>query len=280
MPRNPASSTTSIGFPRFWGAVRALILISTAIYIMIVLLWALRQPWGAAVLAWGGLFPEAVLRHGWVWQLVTYGFVQLDPWNFLMTMLGVFFLGSAIQSRIGSRAFVELYFFSLFGAALIGCLAAWTGYVGAGQVLGAGAAVNAILMVFYMLNRDAPIMLMFVPIPIPVKYIVIFTAAIEGAYFLIYHYALFYLVLLLGLVMGYVWYRFLWRYSIASVFQQQASSVRNSYYRWKRERAKKKFQVYMRKHDEDPKQYFDEYGNFRPPDEQDKKDRGPGGWVN
>jgi hypothetical protein len=36
----------------------------------------------------------------------------------------------------------------------------------------------------------------------------------------------------------------------------------------------------MRKHNEDPKQYFDEYGNFRPPDESDKKDRGPGGWVN
>jgi hypothetical protein len=37
----------------------------------------------------------------------------------------------------------------------------------------------------------------------------------------------------------------------------------------------------MRKHQHDPKQYFDEYGNFRPPedgDKGDKKDRG--GWVN
>jgi membrane associated rhomboid family serine protease len=281
MPRNPSYSTssTTTGFPRFWGAVRALILISAAIYVTIVLLWASHQSWAGAILAVGGLSPDAV-RHGWVWQLVTYGFVQLDPWNFLMTMLGVYFLGSAVQARIGSRAFVELYLFSLFGAALVGCLLAWTHYIGSGSVLGAGAAVNAILMVFYMLNRDAPIMLLFVPIPIPVKYIVIFTAAVEGAYFLIYHFALFFLVLLLGLGMGFIWYRFLWRYSFAGVFQQQVLSIRNSYYRWKRERAKKKFKVYMRKHDQDPKQYFDEYGNFRPPDEQDKKDRGPGGWVN
>jgi membrane associated rhomboid family serine protease len=281
MPRSPGYSTSSssIGFPRFWGAVRTLILISTAIYIVIVLLSAFREPWAGVVLGLGGLSPNAV-RHGWIWQLVTYGFVEVDPWRFLMTMLGVFFLGSAIQSRIGSRAFVELYFFSLFGAALIGCLLVWTAHLSAGGVLGAGAAVNAILMVFYLLNRDAPIMLLFVPIPIPVKYIVIFTAAVEGAYLLISHFALYFLVLLLGLVMGFVWYKFLWRHSFAGVFQQQVFSVRNSYHRWKRERAKKKFQVYMRKHNEDPKQYFDEYGNFRPPGEQEKKDRGPGGWVN
>jgi len=45
-----------------------------------------------------------------------------------------------------------------------------------------------------------------------VKYLVIFSAAVEaGAYFLIYHFALFYLVLLLGLAAGYLWYRFAWK---------------------------------------------------------------------
>jgi hypothetical protein len=37
----------------------------------------------------------------------------------------------------------------------------------------------------------------------------------------------------------------------------------------------------MKKHGHDPKEYFDEYGNFRPPDERDKKNGGSkGGWVN
>jgi len=135
--------------------------------------------------------------------------------------------------------------------------------------------------VFFLLNRDAPIMLLFVPIPIPVKYIVIFTAAVEAVYLLLTHYALYFVVLLLGLVMGYVWYRFLWRRAAASgVIRNRVLDIRNAYYRWKRERAKKKFQVYMRKHDKDPKQYFDEYGNFKPPEDGDKKNHGPGGWVN
>jgi membrane associated rhomboid family serine protease len=280
MPRRPSySSSTTSSFPPFWGAVRALVLVSTAIYITIVLLWAFRQPWAATILGVGGLSTDLV-RHGWVWQLITYGFVQLDPWNFLMCMLGVFFLGSAVQGRIGSRAFVELYFSSLFGSALLGCLVSWAHVASPGIVLGAGAAVNAVLMVFFLLNRDAPIMLLFIPIPIPVKYIVIFTAAVEAGYFLVYHFALFYLVLLLGLAMGYIWYAFLWRHSFVAILQERALSMRNGYYRWKRRRAGKKFQVYMRKHQGDPKQYFDEYGNFRPPDDDDKKSHGPGGWVN
>lgn len=271
---------SSIGFPPFSGAVRTVILVSTGIYIGIVLLWAVRQPWAGAVLSAGGLSPELV-RRGWVWQLLTYGFLELDPRNFLFAMLGVFFLGSAVQQRIGSRAFLNLYITSLIGAALLACLLSWIGFgSGAVPVLGAGAAVNAILMVFFLLNRDAPIMLLFLPIPIPVKYIVIFTAGVEAVYLLLTH-SLFFVVLLLGLVMGFVWYRFLWRRArVSNIVRGRVTEIRNAYYRWKREQAKKKFQVYMRKHENDPKQYFDEYGNFKPPEEKEKKDQGRGGWVN
>ena len=67
--------------------------------------------------------------------------------------------------------------------------------------------------------------------------------------------------------------------------QDSLASARNNYYKWKRRRAARKFRVYMKKHGSDPVQYFDEYGNFKPPDERDKKKdkgqgQGPGGWVN
>jgi hypothetical protein len=197
-------------------------------------------------------------------------------------MLSVYFLGSAVQERIGSKAFLELYLSSLVCAGVLGFAFSLTSVIGQGAVLGAGAAANAILMVFYLLNRDAPIMLMFIPIPIPVKYIVIFAAAVQGAYFLIYHFALFYLVLLLGMASGYLWYRFAWRRaSVFGAIGNRMADLRGGYYRWKRRRAGRKFQVYMRKHNQDPKDYFDEYGNFRPPDDKDKKNGGTkGGWVN
>lgn len=260
--------------------MRYIVVVSAGIYIAIVLLSAFTRQAGDQILALGGLFPPAV-GHGWIWQLVSYGFVDRDPWHFLMTMLAVYFLGSAVQERIGSRALLELYLSSLVGAGILGSVFTLTGAIRPDIVFGAGAAANAILMVFYLLFREAPIMLFPIPIPIPVKYIVIFTAAVEGAYFLLSRFALYYLVLLLGLVTGYLWYRFLWRRaSLSAVVQDRVYGMRNSYHRWKRRRAARKFQVYMRKHQHDPKQYFDEYGNFKPPDDGDKKDGGKGGWVN
>jgi membrane associated rhomboid family serine protease len=271
------STDFQFGFPRFSGSLRKLVLISTGIYILLVLLHAFAEPLGSAIEGLLTLSPNAVL-HGRLWRLLSYGFIDADPWHFLMTMLAVYFLGSSVQDRIGSRAFFELYLFSLAGAGAVGTLLAAAGIAHGGAV-GAGAAADAILMVFYLLNREAPIMLFPLPIPIPVKYIVIFTAAVEGAYLLLYHFALYYLVLLLGMGAGYVWYRFLWRRtSVFAAVGDRMYGLRNSYHRWKRRRAAKKFQVYMRKHQNDPKQYFDEYGNFRPPDDSDKKDRG--GWVN
>src|SRR5260370_18676128 len=133
-------NTSSIGFPRFSGAVRTVILASTAIYIAIVLLWAVRQPWASAILAAGGLSPESV-RHGWVWQLVTYGFVELDPRNFLFTMLGVFFLGSAVQGPIGPLAFLNLFFTFLIAAPLVACLLSWAGF-GTGGAFAPASAVK------------------------------------------------------------------------------------------------------------------------------------------
>jgi hypothetical protein len=113
-----------------------------------------------------------------------------------------------------------------------------------------------------------------------VLWVVVGIGGIEAAYFILSGFSFFYLVQLFGLGSGYLWYRFMWRRSIAGTMTDQVAGIRNSYYRWKRRRAARKFEVYMRKHEHDPKQYFDEYGNFKPPDDRDKKDRGPGGWVN
>ena len=54
--------------------------------------------------------------------------------------------------------------------------------------------------------------------------------------------------------------------------------LRNSYYRWKRRRAARKFEVYMRKHDRTVS--FDEHGNYIPPDDDKKNGGSKSGWVN
>lgn len=278
MPRN---TSATMGFPRFSGAVRNLVIINAAVFIVLLFLQAFARNQAIGIAAWGVLLPEAI-RHGWVWQFLTYGFLHFEPLNFLFSMLGIYFIGSAVEAQTGPRRFYELYLFSLIGAGVCGFLLSLTQVVAQGPVMGSGPAANALLMVFYLLYRDARVMPLFIPIPIPVKYIVIFAAAVEGAYLLLTRFSMFYMVQLLGMGSGYVWYSYMWRrMNIFAYFGNQAASFKNSYYRWKRRRAGKKFQVYMKKHNQDAKDYFDEYGNFRPPDDRDKKNGGSsGGWVN
>jgi membrane associated rhomboid family serine protease len=276
MARN---SSFEMGLPAFRGAVREIILASTAIYVVILLLMAFAEPTGQLVRALGVLTPDGI-RHGWLWQFVTYAFMYVDPRDFVLSLVGVYFLGSAVEERIGHGRFYGLFFGSLIFSAVAGFGLSLTHVIAQGPAYGSGAAANAILMIFYLMNRGTNIMLFPIPIQIPAKWIVLGIAGIEIAYLLLNHFALYYFVVLLGLGAGYLWHvAFLSRRSTVGV-SEWMYGLRNNYYRWKRRRAAKKFEVYMRQHDRDI--HFDEHGNYIPPDEDSKKGNGGGksGWVN
>jgi membrane associated rhomboid family serine protease len=277
MPRN---TSFDLGLPPFRGAVRQIILASVAIYVVILLLMAFAQPTGQTLVNVGTLDP-AHIRQGWLWQFVTYAFMYVDPWQFVLSLVGIYFLGTAVEERVGFTAFYGLFFTSVVLSGIAGFLLSLTGVIAQGPAWGSGAAANAILMVFYLLNRGAPIMLFPIPIQIPVKWIVLFFAALETAYLLLYHFALFYFILLLGLGAGYVWYLLFSSRRTSLRLTERLYGIRNEYYRWKRRRAARKFEVYMRKHNRTVE--FDEHGNYIPPEDTgaDKKNGGSkSGWVN
>src|SRR5689334_14815598 len=156
MPRRTTSF--EIGLPPFRGAVRQIIIASTAIFVLLLLAVAFAPELARQIFNFTVLSPE-LIRRGWIWQFVTYGFVHAEPLNFALTMLGVYFIGNAVEEQVGSRRFYGLYFSSLAMAGVAGFLLSFTGVVAQGPAAGAGAATNAILMVFYLLYREAPIML-------------------------------------------------------------------------------------------------------------------------
>lgn len=276
MARN---TSFEMGLPPFRGAVRQIILASAAIYVVILLLVSFAPLTGRALVTLGTLDPRAI-RAGWIWQFVTYAFMYVDPLDFVLSLLGIYFLGYPVEERIGYSRFYGLFFGSLILSGFAGFLLSLSHVIAQGPAYGSGAAANAILMVFYLYNRDAPIMLFPIPIQIPVKWIVIGIAVIETAYLLLSHFSLFYCVLLLGLGAGYVWYAVFLNRRASLGIAEKVYGMRNSYYRWKRRRAARKFEVYMRKHDQEV--HFDEHGNYIPPDDETRKGNGGGksGWVN
>ncbi|MFZ0950726.1 MAG: rhomboid family intramembrane serine protease [Candidatus Sulfotelmatobacter sp.] len=276
MPRNTSFEMT---LPPFRGAVRQIIIASAAIYVVILLLMSFAPAAGSTVLAFGILDP-AHIRQGWLWQFVTYAFMYVDPLEFVLSLLGVYFLGAAVQERVGRAAFYGLFFSSVALSGVAGFALSLTGVIARGPAWGSAAAANAILMVFYLFNRDAPLMLFPLPIQIPVKWIVLGIAGLETAYLLLNHFALFYCVSLLGLGAGYVWHAAFFSKGISLRVSERFYEARNEYYRWRRRRAARKFEVYMRKHDRDV--HFDEHGNYIPPDDDQHKGNGgsKSGWVN
>jgi membrane associated rhomboid family serine protease len=265
-----------MGFPPFRGAVRVIILASVAIYIVILLLEAFAPQYGSLVIAVGSL--TQAVRIGWLWQLLTYPFISELPWPFVVSLSGIYFLGPAIESRIGYTRFLNFFFGTVVISALIGIALSFTGVMGQGSAFSMIAPANAMLMVFYLFDPDAPIMAFFV-LQIPVKWLVLLFVAIETAYLLLWHFNLFYCVALAGFGAGYIWYSlFLTRRTSIGV-SERFYGMKNSYYRWKRRRAARKFEVYMRDHNQTVK--FDEHGNYIPPDEPKKPNGGSkSGWVN
>ena len=273
----PRSFNSVMGFPPFRGAVRQIILASAAIYVVILLLLSFAPGAGQSLIEHGALTPSGI-HHGWLWQFVTYIFIYVDPLDFVLSLLGIYFLGGAVEDQVGFARFYGLFFGSAILSAVAGFALSLTGVIAQGAAFGCGAAVNAILMVFYLFNRGAPIMLFPIPIQIPVKWIVLFTGGIETAYLLLHHFDLFDFVLLLGLGAGYVWYTlFLTRRSTLQI-SERYFALRNSYYRWKRRRAARKFEVYMLDHNRTVT--FDEHGNYIPPEEDKKNGGSKSGWVN
>jgi membrane associated rhomboid family serine protease len=276
MPRN---TSFEMMLPPFRGAVRQIIIASAAIYVVILLLMSFAPAAGSTLLMFGILDP-AHIRQGWLWQFVTYAFMYVDPLEFVLSLLGVYFLGSAVQERVGRGSFYSLFFSSIALSGIAGFVLSLTGVIARGSANGSGAAANAILIVFYLFNRDAPLMLFPIPIQIPVKWIVLGIGAIETAYLLLSHFALFYCVTLLGMGAGYVWHAAFFSRGASLRISERFYAARNEYFRWRRRRAARKFEVYMRKHDRDV--HFDEHGNYIPPDDNPPKGNGgsKSGWVN
>lgn len=276
----------SLSFPPFTRAVKTLIIINGAIYFLMLILQATGH--GSAwsdIKATFGLMPRDVV-HGHVWQMLTYGFLHAGFFHVFFNMLMLWMFGSMLESYFGTRKFWEFFLFGIFGAAVSTVVLAYTigSIIHLGPngplTIGASGGIYAILMAAAMFFGDQEVFLFPFPVAIKLKYLVGILGIIAlfgalgdtGDTANIAH--------LGGLLFGYLYVKFVPRRGLTFVFSESYYGLRNYYHRLKRERAKKKFQVYMRKHDQDPKQYFDEYGNFRPPDDRDKKDRGPGGWVN
>jgi membrane associated rhomboid family serine protease len=277
----PRGQTISFTFPPFTGWVKRIIVTCTAIFLVELVarrVFHLDLRW---VDEWFALIPVFVMK-GEIWQLVTYSLLHANFSHLFFNMLTLWFIGGYLEGDWGSRRFIECYTFCVIGAALVTIAVSYTHFLGMTPftgTVGASGGIFGLLMAFGILYADQEMGWFLLPFRIKAKYLVgiwvivaivaVFEPAGEVAVFT--HIG--------GLLFGFLWVKLMPRRGMSYAASERYFGVRNSYYRWKRKRAARKFQVYMRDHDR--KVTFDEHGNYIPPDDNEKPNGGSkSGWVN
>ncbi len=297
--------TISFGLPPFTRAIKWLVIVNAAVFLLFLLLAGMFPSLIVRYVVqghfyppelipefYGQLVPFAVL-HGWIWQLVTYSFIHAGLFHILFNMLTLWMFGYLLEGTWGYRQFLEFYFFCVVGAALTTIGVAYLGTAGPFAFLGispftptvgASGGIFGVMVAVAILYGDQEFTMFPIPITIRAKYLVaIFIfIALAGAF------AGFgagraqtvaYFAHLGGALFGWIYVRFLPRRGLSYAMSERYYGTRNAYYRWKRRRLARRFEVYVRKHDR--AEYFDEYGNYRPPKDKDNGEtKGRGGWVN
>ena len=288
----------TMGFPPFTYAVKWLVIVNCAIFVLELLLPGLKIVSTRDIELTFGLVPGLIVLHGYVWQVVTYAFLHAGTFHLLFNMLTLWMFGSQFEMDWGRRQFLEFYFFCVVGAAITSIVIGFGGalayrfwdaplFNGMASLItvptvGASGGIFGILLAYGMLYGNREILLWFV-LPIKAKYLVaafIFIALVgalggTGGVANFAH--------LGGAFFGWVYLRFIPRKGLQFATSEGYYGIRNSYIKWKRRRAAKKFEVYMRDKNQPTNynDYFDEYGNYKDPKSSGKENgEGRGPWVN
>ena len=283
MRRSSNYNAVSLSFPPFTPVIKYLIGANVAVYLLGLIADMFAPGLNTRAVLMFGLIPSAVL-HGYIWQLATYSFFHSGLWHILFNMLMLWMFGAEFEMQWGGRRLAEFYFFCVIGAALVTTAIAYTGFLLSPRTvtIGASGGVFGILLAYGMIYGDREIFMFPLPFRIKAKYMVGILILIEVAMVLQGPSGVANIAHLGGALSGFLYVKFMPRYGVVSGASERVFGLRNAYYRWKRRRAARKFEVYMRKHDRS--QYFDEYGNFRDPDKQPPTDKGNGEhrgpWVN
>jgi membrane associated rhomboid family serine protease len=273
--------TLSLSFPPFTPWVKRIIIVCAGLYAFGLLLGLLSTSGYDLLIRYFSLVPRLAVQRGMLWQLVTYSLLHAGLWHLLMNMLTLWMFGAQEEMDWGSRRFIEFYLFCVVGAALVTIAVAYLhlGMTPGTATLGASGGVYGVLAAFGVLYGDREVFLFPFPFSMKAKYlvlIIVFLVVIstlqpsQGGVANFAH--------LGGLAFGFAYVKFLPRRGLMFGASEKYFSFRNSYYRWKRRRAARKFQVYMRDHDRTVT--FDEHGNYIPPDEDKKNGGSKSGWVN
>jgi membrane associated rhomboid family serine protease len=190
---------TPTPYPRITPWVGRLIIANAVVMLLLLTLFTSPELVGALKFD-----PADALRRPWTF--LTYMFVHAGLMHLVGNMLLLFFLGSAVEGRMGSRTFILYYLYCGVGAAVLAL--GLSGLMPVSPFIGASGAVLGVALAFAMFWPDAELILFPLPIPMRARTFVAVLVAIDvfsALYFADSEVA--HLAHVGGILFGYVFFR-------------------------------------------------------------------------
>jgi membrane associated rhomboid family serine protease len=240
--------STPFSFPEFRGATRRLILWNLAAYFVLALA-LLAAPASAGPFARSLEFTPGAFLHGAFLQPFTYSLVHLTLLGTLFELLSLWFLAGFLENTHSASWVTGLYAVSVLGTAaaataIYACAHPLGFTAGEYPLYGCFGGIFGLLAAIGALYGDVEFLLFFT-IGIKARYMVAIYALVAVA-MLFGEQRMYAFAQLGGALAGLVYIRLAPRHGISFGFSERWYALRNRYYRWKRRRAARKFEVYMR----------------------------------
>ena len=132
------------------------------------------------LISYFGLIP-AMVRDGYVYQLLTYIFLHGNPLHILLNMLILWYFGAEIEMRMGEWGFLKYFLLCGIGAGALNFgvnILTLSGDDLLVPIIGASGAVYAVLVAYGIFFGERYFLVFFI-FPMKAKYFVMIIAAIE-----------------------------------------------------------------------------------------------------
>lgn len=204
-----------------------------------------------------GLVPSDVVFSGKIWQPFTYLFLHGGLWHLLLNMLVLWMFGCDIERAWGRIRFYRYYLITGVGAALCIVLIKFAASIGGISrsdipTVGASGAIFGVLIAAAILFPDRQVWLFPFPVTLPMRAfafimgLIAFFGSLGSSGDGISHVAH-----LGGMLVGYIYLR-----RGTHFFR-----LRNTYSDWQRRRLQRRFEVYKRRHQQEPPSRPDDWLN-------------------
>lgn len=124
------------------------------------------------------------LRHGFVWQLLTYQFMHGGWLHLLLNCWAIYIFGPEVELALGKKSFLALYFSSGVVGGLVQTMAGLLlGGRFAAPVVGASAGAFGLVAAFAVLFPERPLMLLLffiIPVNMRAKFLLLFSTLLAG----------------------------------------------------------------------------------------------------